>query len=192
MNESSPSSTCPPDSSLSGHTTDAQNNGNKKISLYSTNPLQTHSKSRRPDKTIYTILFSCHFALYLVKNKSVTKKGIPPKNSFFISTQKFFAYYRSRTKFKASKESTYRSRLVQSKGKDFVELKMKSCSMPLFLQECKHAKTSQSHDLHILMAVYSFVKGANVAACWNGFRVISLRSHGGIISCKPCGFLYKS
>lgn len=41
----------------------------QKISLYSTNPLQTHSKSRRPDQTIYTILFSCHYALYLVMSK---------------------------------------------------------------------------------------------------------------------------
>lgn len=104
-----------------------------------------------------------------------------------FSTPSFFAFCPWPTMSKVSKDSTYHSRLAQSKGKDFVELKMKSCSTLLFSQECKHAKTSQSHDLHILTALYSFVKAANAVA-----RVISLRSHGGIISCKPCGFLYKS
>lgn len=82
-----------------------------------------------------------------------------------------------------------RSRLVLSKGKDFVKLKKKSCSTPLFLQECKHMRTPVEAMTYISLRLLCT---ADVAACWKGFWVISLRSHGGIISCKPWGFLYKS
>lgn len=103
MNESSPSSTCPPDSSLSGHTTDAQNNGNKK-SLYIQ---QTHSKVilslvvQNKQYTINNILFSCQpfylylkfsFKLVLTTNKKKDKKVSQKRNTLqkipFISTQK--------------------------------------------------------------------------------------------------------
>lgn len=131
MNERSPSSTCSPDFGLSGHTHPQKQWEHKPLYIRHTSSFWVSSYQ---PKTLWHCLYyiKCLHHKYWIL---ILKLNNPFTTTLFLSSQ-------SKNSLHSIFSFTYsRSRLVLIKGKDFVELKMKSCSTPLFLQKCKQLRT---------------------------------------------------